>query len=411
MAVSAGRWAAFRILRRVELEGGFAEDLLHSPLTGSLDRRDLGLAEELTLGVLRWQGALDGLLAEAAGRPVGKLDAEVRLALRLGLYQLWRFDRVPRRAAVSESVEIVKRARKVSAAGLVNAILRQAAEETLPERIPAEQCVPLWLVERWRRQFGDATAERLAQSTLRKPATFLRLNARFDIQVTLRRLAEEGVETAATELPFCRRAIAGRPVETACSQEGRIRLQDLGSQRVASLLEPQPGHSFLDLCAAPGGKTFQILEQSDCRGRVIACDLSAHRLKTMRRLATSAVDMLVLDATSPLPFSCRFDRILVDAPCSGTGTLARNPEIKWRLTPADLERLSALQCCILRQGLELLAPGGRLVYATCSLEVEENERVVEAVLSGPFQRVEQRMWLPGEHSGDGFCAFVITRRG
>ena len=469
-AISPARWAAYQVLLRVEKDHSFAADLLHSPVTAALDERDAALAEELTLGVLRWQARLDWLIAEASGRQVDKLDVEVRLALRLGIYQLLRLDRVPQHAAVSESVEIVKRARRTSAAGLVNAVLRKTAALVASSRLassgketPAgDQAVPSWLLDRWRRNYGDARAQTLALQTLETPSTYLRLNARFDPQETLRLLEAEGVKTAATELPLCRRVEAGKPAHTECFRQGRIRIQDIGSQRVAPLLGLEPGHRFLDLCAAPGGKTFQALEGcrsgagSGAEGLAVACDSGFERLLTMRRLATLPVAMVVLDAIQPLPFrappqagppltnlsgsrspilsrdregavvkptpehhtSARrgdqppggFDRILVDAPCSGTGTLGRNPEIKWKLTPADIEGLAARQRAILSQALEVLAPGGRLVYSTCSLEPEENGQVVDAVLSAERRKIETHLWLPTEHEGDGFFACVIERR-
>ncbi len=412
MAVSAGRWAAYQVLRRVEREGAFASDLLHSPLAQGLSERDRALAEELALGVLRRQAEIDRLLAEAGGRPVEQLDPEVRLALRLGAYQLRRLDRIPARAAVSESVEIVKRARKASAAGLVNAVLRRIAERPAdPEPPAAETAVPLWLLERWRKNFGPAAAEKVALATLDRPPAYLRLNARFDHEETVRMLAAEGVQTETTELALCRRAMSGKPAQTECFRQGRIRIQDLGSQRVPPLLGIEPGQSFLDLCAAPGGKAFQVLEQWDRRLRLsVACDLHPHRLGIMRRLATLPIDLVALDAGQSLPFSVRFDRILVDAPCSGTGTLARNPEIKWKLQPEDIAALAERQRAILAQALDRLAPGGRLVYATCSLEPEENEDVVDAVLGPGFVKRETHLWLPGYSEGDGFFACVVAAR-
>jgi 16S rRNA (cytosine967-C5)-methyltransferase len=409
--VSPARWAAYRILLRVEREDAFATDLLHSSLSRGLEQRDLALLEELTLGVLRRRGELDWLLSQVSGRSLEKLDLEVRIALWLGAYQLRRLDRIPARAAVSESVAIVKRARKASAAGFVNAVLRKlAGAAALIEPPVSDWAVPAWILERWRRHYGDATAERLAAASLEAPPTYLRLNVRYDLDETLRLLAAEGVETAPTELPFCREVRSGNPARTECFRQGRIRIQDIGSQRIVPLLGLEPGNSFLDLCAAPGGKTYQALEQRGDEGLAVACDLHHHRLLAARRLATLPVDMAVLDAARPLPFSITFDRILVDAPCSGTGTLARNPEIKWKLRPADLADLAARQKAILAQALALLAPHGRLVYSTCSLEPEENQEVIDAVVDSRFVKREVRQWLPGSHPGEGFFACVISRR-
>jgi 16S rRNA (cytosine967-C5)-methyltransferase len=283
-----------------------------------------------------------------------------------------------------------------------------------PPPVSAGQAVPEWLLARWRRNFGAEEAERLAIETLHTPKTYLRLNARFDADETLRLLHLEGVETAPAELPLCRVVVKGKPARTECFRQGRIRIQDLGSQRVAPLLGLRAEHRFADLCAAPGGKTFQALEGAlppgsnpESRGFAVACDRGFDRLRLMRSLATVAVPMLALDATRPLPFSGRFDRVLVDVPCSGTGTLKRNPEIKWKLSLADISTLATAQASILQRGLELLAPGGRLIYSTCSLEPEENEQVVDAALTMPCHKEETHLWLPGENQGDGFFACVI----
>jgi 16S rRNA (cytosine967-C5)-methyltransferase len=182
----------------------------------------------------------------------------------------------------------------------------------------------------------------------------------------------------------------------AAAGVSRFRIQDIGSQAIVPLLELQPGQSLLDLCAAPGSKTAQALEFGV---RAIACDIHPHRLQSLQGLNAPLV---LLDAAAPLPFSARFDRILLDAPCSGTGTLARNPEIKWRLTPADIQELAARQSAILANALAALAPGGTLVYSTCSLEREENDDVV-----APYRVSRILRRLPGRDPGDGFFAAVI----
>jgi 16S rRNA (cytosine967-C5)-methyltransferase len=409
MPVSAARWAAFRILKRVEARGRFAADLLHSPQLAGLESREVGLTEELVLGVLRRQGELDAAIATQTGRPPEKLDLEVRLALRLGLYQLRHLDRIPPRAAVSESVELVRRARKASAAALVNAVLRHAAQEASRGESRPELALPGWLLERWRQFHGRARADAAALACLARPPVYLRLNTRFTLSDTITRLTAEGVETEATPLPWCRRVCSGRPATTECFRQNRVRIQDLGSQRVPPLLALGPQDRFLDVCAAPGGKMYQALEQrGEGAGFALAGDISLQRLQSMRRLATQPVAMAVWDAARPLPLRDSFDRILVDAPCSGTGTLARNPEIKWRLRPDDLAVQASRQREILARSLACLAPGGRLVYSTCSLEPEENQDVVEAIGSA-YEKVEERLWLPGENEGDGFYACVLLR--
>lgn len=378
--VSPARLVAFDILMLVE-RGGYASDLLASRSV-ALETRDAGLASEIVLGSLRYQAQLDFLMERSSGRAVGRLDPEVRIALRMGLYQLRYLTRVPAHAAVSEAVELVKHARKRSATTFVNAVLRKLDRRpaSWPDRA-TELSHPEWLLERWDRQYGPETADRIARANLTTPQTYVRVAGAPPL----------GVQLEPTDVPGAYRLVEGNP--------SGLRIQDVGSQAIVPLLELKPGQRFLDLCAAPGNKTAQALEAGV---RAVACDIHLSRLRNMRDLGCPLV---VADGTQPLPFATRFDRVLLDAPCSGTGTLARNPEIKWRLKPADLEGLHGKQVALLRRALEWLAPGGRLVYSTCSLEREENEAVVEeagARVLGLWRR------LPGIDPGDGFFAAVIT---
>jgi 16S rRNA (cytosine967-C5)-methyltransferase len=352
--VSPARTLAFEILEAVA-RGGYASDLLAARSTG-LDSRDAGLASEIVFGVLRYQAQLDYLIEHYSGKPAARLDAPVRIALRTGIYQLRYLERVPPHAAVSESVELIKRARKRSAAGFANAVLRKVDRAPVPWPDRAvELSHPAWLLERWDRQYGPETAAAIARANLLAPETYVNVAT------------------------------------------GRI--QDIAAQSIVPLLRLEPGQTFLDLCAAPGNKTAQALQFGV---RAIACDLHLRRLAPLRDLG---IDLVVLDGTRPLPFRRRFDRILIDAPCSGTGTLARNPEIKWRLRPADLAELQSRQIALLEEGRRTLAPGGLLVYSTCSLEREENEEVVAGV---PARlRPETMRRVPGLQPGDGFFAAVI----
>ncbi len=383
MTISAARLLAFDCLAEVE-KGGYASDLLyhrfHAP-----DARDTGLAYEIVFGVLRFQQQLDWLIVHYSGRADPHLHPPVRRALRMGIYQLRYMDRIPPHAAVNESVELVKRAGKRSAAGLVNAVLRKAGrgevrwpsrEETLSH--------PEWMLERWEKQFGAERMEAIAAANLRQPETYVRVGPN-----------EPPVpDSEATAIDGCFRLLSG-------PREG-LRIQDIGSQSIVPLLQLERGQRFLDVCAAPGNKTAQALETGI---RAVACDVYFPRLTAMRRFP---VGLVRLDATRPLPFGPVFDRILVDAPCSGTGTLARNPEIKWRLQPSHINDLAAKQKLILSQSLAALAPGGRLVYSTCSLEREENEGVVESVAGA---QVIETMWrIPGRDEGDGFFAAVIRSK-
>ncbi|MGH9628231.1 MAG: transcription antitermination factor NusB [Bryobacteraceae bacterium] len=382
--ISPARLAAFQILERVRA-GGYASDLLLARTAG-LDSRDAGLASEIVLGSLRRQGQLDYLIQLWSGRPPSRMDTAVLIALRLGIYQIRYLDRVPAHAAVGESVELVKKARKRSAAGFVNAVLRKAGRETVawPDRA-TELSQPDWLLERWNRQFGEETATRIASAFLEAPETWVRNPPRDRADLQLE----------PSDVPGAFRVISGDVTG--------LRIQDIGSQSIVPLLELEPGQSFLDLCAAPGNKTMQALESGV---QAVACDLHIHRLRNVQGCAR-----LALDATVPLPFGRKFDRILVDAPCSGTGTLGRNPEIRWRLQAGDIADLHEKQTSILRNALNVLAPTGILVYATCSLEQEENDDVLERTMrerpqSARLVRIQRR--IPGIDSGDGFFAAVLT---
>ncbi len=383
------RTLAFEILRLVE-DGGYAGDLLHAR-GAALTERDRGLASELVLGSLRRQAQLDFLIGHYSGRAPVKMDREVRIALRMGIYQLRYLTRVPAHAAVSESVELVRRARKSSALGLVNAVLRKVNRWPVawPDRA-TQLSLPEWIWTRWVKAFGAEMATSIGEAFLEAPEHYLRV--------------PKGHEEEA-------RLLGARPCpEQGCflmgsGGAGSFRRQDIGSQSVVPLLDLQPDQRFLDVCSAPGNKTAQALESGV---RAVACDVHESRLRDLRGLACRLV---VADGTGALPFRGGFERILVDAPCSGTGTLRGNPEIRWRVQAADLVDLHGRQVKILRNSLDQLAPGGRLVYSTCSLETEENEEVVNEVLAsagGRFRLSGQMQRLPGRDAGDGFYAAVLT---
>ena len=376
--IAAARQAAFGALLTVERGAWSAEAL--AAKSAHLDSRDAGLASDIVFGTLRRRGELDAAIAHYAKRDAGKLDAEVRIALEMALYQIRFLDRVPAHAAVNDSVELMRRAGKSSAAAFVNAVLRRAVRE--PFAVPETASTPSWLLESWTVQFGPEIAQAIAHASLSPPERFIRVgNA----------MPPDGAEP--TDVPGCVRLPHG--------DAGGFRFQDIGSQAVVPLLDLQPGQMFLDLCAAPGNKTAQALETPV---RAIACDLHLSRARLLQPLR---IPVVTLDATRPLPFARVFDRILVDAPCSGTGTLAHNPEIKWRLTPADVADLQNRQTAILRNALECLAPNGRLVYSTCSLEREENQDVV-AISGAEVVEIVQR--LPGRDPGDGFFAAILRAK-
>jgi 16S rRNA (cytosine967-C5)-methyltransferase len=376
MKLAPARQAAFAALLAVD-RGAWSAEALAAKST-HLDARDAALASDIVFGTLRHRGELDWLIGAYSKRPLDRLDPAVRTALEMALYQMRFHDRVPGHAAVNDSVELARRAGKSSAAALVNAVLRRSIRENV--EAPESASTPAWLLERWTAQYGADTAAAIAKASLQVPERFIRVGS-----------ATPPQGAAATDVPGCYRFAAGDP--------GSFRFQDIGSQAVVPLLDLHPGQSFLDLCAAPGNKTAQALESGV---KAIACDLHQSRTRTLLPLG---IPVVTLDAARPLPFATRFDRILVDAPCSGTGTLARNPEIKWRLRPADIADLQRRQIAILRSALTQLTPGGVLVYSTCSLEREENEDVIAAA-GATVLRTMQR--IPGRDAGDGFFAAVLT---
>jgi 16S rRNA (cytosine967-C5)-methyltransferase len=451
-SISPARAAAFDILLRVEHESAYASELLHSQAYKQLMAADHALAMELVMGVLRWRSILDSEIAKSSAQPISKLDSEILTALRLAVYQLGRLRRIPARAAINESVELVKRARKRSAAPFVNAVLRKIAgslpagdkhpsalDRSSVASLATSSAHPLWLVERWINTYGFEAAIQICQYNQSVPVTAIRLR-RPEAEDQLR---AEGIELApGAFLATARRVQQGDISKTAAYRASLCAIQDEASQLVAALVG-RVG-SFLDCCAAPGGKTAAIADQNP-NARIVAADLHPHRAALLKKLLrvnrtgqSGQCDICVIAAdTRALPFVTKFDCILADVPCSGTGTLSRNPEIKWRLTSNDLADLQTRQLSILQSALAQVATGGRLIYSTCSLEREENEDVIVQALkdnsafhvvdcgcklkrlqcegviicsdvsdltSGPYLRT-----LPGVHQCDGFFAAILER--
>lgn len=446
---------AYDVLFRVEAEGAYASDALHVELGSGVRTDDAALATELTLGVLRWRGLLDFLLERALKKPVARLDLPVAIALRMGLYQIRFLERIPARAAVNESVELVKRARKVSAASLVNAVLRRAAAEADPPpekflpagistaaRLGIVHSHPTWLIERWLARFGEPQVISLLQANNQTPRLSCSLHAERRDEI-LDGLRESGLQVEPGHLLKAAFAVhGGSPTRTEAFHRGDISIQDEASQTIPLLLDVQPGDRVLDLCAAPGGKAPTLARNAGKNGLLVAADRQAHRIRAMRegfkRLDLREVRLVELDASKTLPFGIHFNRVLVDAPCSGTGTLSRHPEIRWRLKPEQLGELHDLQVRLLERALNQLAPGGRLVYSTCSLEPEENQDVVAEALgkfpelrrvtaseASPaisahlapgvdpgdlFDEAGQFRTVPGVYQTDGFFAAILERK-
>jgi len=458
MSISPARKVAYHILHRLESSRGFAVDLLQGPEVSALNEADRRLANELVMGILRWRGELDYQIKQLSGKRVKRFDSEVLTILRMGAYQIRYLERVPKRAVVDDAVELTKAARKRSAGGLVNAVLRKCDPPkdralardfehlSAEERESVGRAFPGWLMKRWEgptsngREPGAGGAIRLAYASLETPRTTLRVvDADENLQDVCRELESEGVATAPCLYAQAQglRVESGHIQNTRAYRQGRVVIQDEASQLVAELVAPKPGQLVLDLCAAPGMKAGQLAQMLRT-GTLVACDRSAARMRTLAKLLPKwtppevRLSMVRLDAARGVPFAAKFERILLDAPCSGTGTLARNPEIKWRLGLEDVTRLAELQAAMLRNALSALANGGHLVYSTCSLEPEENEAVVEKVLSEqPAFRIltahelalrhpqlvpffDSRGYFhtrPDQHPMDGFNAVVIVRHG
>lgn len=417
LSVSPARRVAFELLlqlrRKPELHSDF---LLRSKRVEALSTLDKNLATTLVMGVLRWQLVLQQRIREALTKSKSHLADSVQVSLELGALQLLLLDRIPAHAAIFESVELVKQSGEQYAAGLVNAVLRKLAQALKLQDSDAIAAHPAWMVERWVTASGRETAEAVCRYDQLPPPTTIRHQAK-DLHL------EEGAFVVSAK-----RVISGEV-------KAGVRIQDEGSQLIAELAGR--GREILDCCAAPGGKTA-ILAERNPAASITACDISPARLKAMQKnLSGLGIHFRVLDATQ-LPFEKQFDLVLCDAPCSGTGTLARNPEIRHRLTVDDLARHHERQVGLLRSAMHALREGGRLIYSTCSLEAEENEDVVaealeaetgfrllpwedqirslerEGVLhAGTADRLAVGDFLrtfPGLYPGDGFFAACLVRQ-
>lgn len=441
-SVSPARRAAFSILETIEDRHGHSDELLRGRNVDKLSAADRNLTTALVLGALRWQIELDRQIQALLKHPNAKLDSKVLIALRLGAFQILHMDRIPARAAIDESVELTKQAGHRFASGMVNAVLRKLAASRTGVQADDKSGLlgsyPEWLFDRWAANFGEEVTYAICLYGQGQPNLSLRLDGTAE--------TEAEIEAAGLTLGHgdflaaSRRVLAGDLTKAAALLEGRIRIQDEGSQLIAELV-PR-GQRILDCCAAPGGKTL-ILAERNADAHLVACETSHKRLgQLLQRLDPlgSRVEIRHADATKPVD-DAAFDVALADVPCSGTGTLSRNPEIRHRLRPEDLLLQASRQRKILSSALHAVRPGGSVLYSTCSLETEENEQVIAAVLAEhadasliPLQpRIEVLRsegiltaggarqllatiadegflrLLPGVHGTDGFFAALLQR--
>lgn len=385
--VAPAREVAFELLQRVAAGDGHSDELLRLRPVNALSAQDRNLATTLVMGTLRWQMALDAVVRPLLARPDQELALPVLTALRLGAFQLLHLDRVPAHAVLNDSVELVKQTEEYGAAGMVNAVLRKIASMAKGAGRDAVAAHPSWIVERWRRFYGDAAAEAICNHDQQASVVALRLEDPFALQ----ELEIEGVECAPGELlAGAARVMKGDVTRTVPYGQGRARVQDEGSQLVAELAAAAMPEAVevLDACAAPGGKTAILVERLT-KAKITAMEVRPRRLEAMRRnlkAHAKQVECVEGDATA-LEDGADYDLILCDAPCSGTGTMGRNPEIKWRVDEAELRRQQARQVEILKGAARAVRRGGRVVYSTCSLEPEENEDVVRVVVAETGLRV------------------------
>ena len=427
--IAPARTAAFAALRDVNSGRADLPAALATVRPALADERDRALATDLVTGTLRWQRQLDYLIEHFSKRPLSKLDFEVLQILRLGAYQLLHLDRVPAAAAVNDAVAMTRRARKTSAAGLVNAVLRGISRNThrlpLPARPPEGEPLPYlevslshpaWLASRWLHRYEFEGAEAWEQfNNVPAPLT-LRVNAlKTDRESLVHALRENGVAvTPARYAPDGLIVTSGNPLRTALAGTGQFVLQDEASQLVALLAAPEPGMKVLDACASPGGKTTAMAAMAGDKADIIAADVRDARIQLLRETVNTSgarsIRVVQADLAAGLPFSQVFDVVFVDAPCSGLGTVRRDPDIRWRRAEADLEPMARAQLTMIRNAAAVVRTGGRLIYATCSSEPEENDGVVKTFLEGnsDFSLVDLRKDKPAHFDS---LAPVLDRDG
>jgi 16S rRNA (cytosine967-C5)-methyltransferase len=449
--IAKARVAAFEILQAVASERADLPSALAHARETLPDERDRALAGEISSGVLRHRAAIDRLIATFAKRPIDKLDAEVVSILRLSCYQLLHLTRVPAAAVVDDAVDLTRRVRKRSAAGFVNAVLRSVSRAKtrlpLPERPadPADRDAaleylsttlshPRWLAARWYDRLGLDRAERWMRFNNEPARLTLRTNRlKTTPDALISRLDREDViVTRGRWAPDALIVSEGRALHSDAADQGWFVVQDEASQLIALLAGPSPGPRVLDACASPGGKTTALAAAMENRGSIVACDVRNARIRLLTRTieATGATNVRVVqaDLERPLPFSATFDCVLVDAPCSGLGTLRRDPDIRWRRQQDDLSSLASTQRQMLRHAAACVDVGGRLIYATCSSEPEENDGVVDGFLEREtsFEAVDARTvhgvpaatvdargrlrTTPDEHGLECFFGTVLQRR-
>jgi 16S rRNA (cytosine967-C5)-methyltransferase len=402
MAISPARLAAFHALTAISFDHEDLPSALARSRSRLPDERDRALTAAIVTGTLRWQRRFDHLIQQVARRPLSKLDAAVLTIARLSLFQILSLDRVPAAAVVDDAVNLTRTAKVPSASGFINAVLRATLRQRHRLPLPPRPATgdnrndalrylgitlshPDWLVGRWLERYGFDDTEHWAQFNNDAARLTLRANRLRVSRDALREaLAADEIETEATRYaPDGLVVTSGNPLRRP--SDGTFLVQDEASQLVPLALGARPEERILDLCASPGGKTVAIASSMNNSGVLVASDVRARRVALMRETIRSSgaanVHLVHIPSTGPLPFERAFDRVLVDAPCSGLGTVRRDPDIKWRREETDLAGMAERQIELLTRAASVVRPGGRLLYATCSSEPEENDDVVRAFLT------------------------------
>lgn len=416
--VAPARRTAYRVIRRVFEEGAYADRALHAEAQ-QLDQRDRALAMQLAYGTVQRKRTLDHILSARSSRPPEKLDPSVLAALRLGLFQLTYLDGIATHAAVHESVELAKQ-HGHGGAGLVNAVLRRAARERpdlltdltdeTPEQAAILHSVPDWLAQMWWKELGEEEARRLLKTINRPPESALRINTLKAGEPTLPVPADP-----APDLPEGR--ILRAPFDLFGSQlweQGRVMPQSRGSMRVARSLAPKAGERVLDVCAAPGAKTTHLAALMENQGEIVAVEVHPGRARALndicQRMGASSVRVREADARE-LAEQTQFDRVLLDPPCSGLGTLQSRPDLRWQPRRGEIDALATKQLQLLRSAAAQLKPQGTLVYSVCTISRAEGPDLIRHWLPGDFRLDHEEQLLPHRDGTDGFYIARLTRTG
>lgn len=393
----SARHVAALVLNQVDAGGAYANLELDKQLRRAhLDERERALATELVYGVLRWQGQLDYCISRASNRSPEQIGPMVRNILRLTVYQLFHLTHIPAHAAVNEAVALSRTVGQPAASGFVNAVARRLAREGMPpfhldannaQDLSRAWSHPAWLINRWLANYGLAATHRILRTNQQPAHLTVRVNTlRVSRDRFLAEMSRAGVSAQAGLLPDAVLVEGGvAAVQLPGYAEGWFVVQDQSSQMVAYALAAQPGERVIDLCSAPGGKATHIAQLMGDQGEVVALELHSHRARlvseTAARLGIRNIKVIQSDSRRvPPEWQGRFDRVLLDAPCMGTGVLRRRVDLRWRLQAEDLTALTQLQAELLAAAAALLRPGGTLVYSTCSIEPEENRAQVAAFL-------------------------------